>query len=97
MNSFDNPLGESGDQENQNETPKRSGALNEALATRSRAWRSSRTKRKALGQQFQGLQSTTSSGGYDIAAYAEVHCNGKDDVNKYANDINPAGRSYSDR
>ena len=57
-------------------------------------WRSSRTKRKALGQQFQGLQSTTSSGGYDIAAYAEVHCNGKDDVNKYANDINPAGRSY---
>jgi hypothetical protein len=56
---------------------------------------SSRTIRKALGQQFQGLQSTpTTSGAYDIAAYAEVHCDGKDDANKYANDINPGGRPY---
>ncbi len=57
-------------------------------------WRSCAKKRMILGQQFQGTQSTTKKAGYDISAYAEVHCNGHDDVKKYANDVNPKGRTY---
>lgn len=57
-------------------------------------WRTSSTKRAALGQQFRGEQSVTAQAGYDIASYAEVHCNGRDDVRRYADSVNPYGRSY---
>ena len=57
-------------------------------------WRTSRVKRVTLGQQFSGRQSVTARAGYDVAAYAEVHCNGLEDPQRYADDVNPEGRTY---
>eukprot|EP01043_Picozoa_sp_COSAG02_P003114 COSAG02_NODE_74_length_41878_cov_9.737954_25_plen_196_part_00 len=56
-------------------------------------WRTKPMKVDAVGQIFRGeLQTGKSSRpGFDLAGYAEVHCDGYDDCTSFTNTVNPRG------
>lgn len=49
-----------------------------------------------VGQIFRGELQTGKSGrlGFDLAGYAEVHCDGYDDCTSFTSTVNPRGRSW---
>ena len=53
-----------------------------------------RDKVAAIGRQFAGDLNIYGTNGWDLAGFAECHCDGYGDVSSFSERVNPEGRSW---
>ena len=57
-------------------------------------WRTRHGKVAAIGRQFAGDLNIYGTSGWDLAGFAECHCDGYGDVGSFSERVNPEGRSW---